>query len=174
MNIGPDGRFLKGHRLAVTHGFSVGGHKNRTYRIWKEMRKRCNNKNCHEYKNYGGRGIAVCARWSKFENFLADMGEAPADLSIDRKNNDGHYEPVNCRWATQLEQMSNTRVNRYIAFRGETLHLSEWARRIGIGVSALHSRFKKGWPLEVALAKCDGKRIKGGRGKLAEINHGAT
>jgi hypothetical protein len=73
------------------------------------MLQRCNNQNFHQYKDYGGRGITVCERWRKFENFLADMGEPPEGMSLDRINNDGNYEPGNCRWATKLEQRANAR-----------------------------------------------------------------
>lgn len=78
-----------------------------TNRIWNSLRNRCNNPNNKDYSKYGGRGIKVCKRWEKFENFLEDMGEKPANLSIDRIDNDGNYEPGNCRWATASEQMSN-------------------------------------------------------------------
>lgn len=86
-----------------------GGHGTRTYRIWKAMRMRCNNKNIRDYKNWGGRGISVCPRWDSYANFLEDMGEAPEGLSLDRINNDGNYEPGNCRWATRAEQARNQR-----------------------------------------------------------------
>jgi len=86
-----------------------GMHGTRTYRIWKAMRSRCNNPNVTQYKDWGGRGITVCERWGRFENFLADMGEAPPDRSLDRIDVDGNYEPSNCRWATRLEQAHNTR-----------------------------------------------------------------
>lgn len=94
------------HNKSITkHGKS---HTN-TYKIWKSMRQRCNNINNHAFKNYGSRGIKVCERWSKYDNFLADMGEKPEKLSIDRINNDGNYEPLNCRWATRTVQQNNKR-----------------------------------------------------------------
>lgn len=80
-----------------------------TYITWVNMHQRCTNPKRRGFKDYGGRGITVCERWQKFENFLADMGERPPGLSIDRVNNDGNYEPGNCRWATRVEQNRNQR-----------------------------------------------------------------
>lgn len=81
--------------------------------IWRGMRRRCENINCHAYKNYGGRGISVCERWQTFENFFADMGPRPSSLySLDRVDNDGNYEPGNCRWATRIQQIRNRRSNK--------------------------------------------------------------
>lgn len=93
----------------TTHGKT----KSRTYRSWAAMIARCTNPSEPGYANYGGRGIGVCDRWRKFENFLADMGERPPELSLDRyPDHNGNYEPGNCRWATWVQQQRNKRSTR--------------------------------------------------------------
>jgi hypothetical protein len=79
------------------------------YAAWKDMRYRCENPNSHAWKGYGGRGIKVCERWQNFENFYIDMGPRPLGMTLDRINNDGNYEPGNCRWTTRKEQRLNQR-----------------------------------------------------------------
>ena len=116
------------------------------------MAKRCNNPKDKRYKNYGGRGIKVCDRWHKFENFYADMGDKPMGMSIDRINNNGNYAPENCRWATPFEQANNTVKNRKIIFKGKTLTVAQWSRELGIKRTTLSGRLNNyGWSTEKAL-----------------------
>ena len=98
-------------RMAILTGGKPyhGKASSRTYRIWSGMQSRCFNPRVKEYKYYGGRGITVCERWRDFRLFLQDMGEIPPGLSIDRINNDGNYEPGNCKWSTAKEQANNRR-----------------------------------------------------------------
>ena len=97
--------------LKTTHGYR--GRRDPLYNVWNGMRQRCHNPNQPHYPRYGGRGISVCDRWLKFENFLADMGEPPGPgYSLDRIDNDGNYEPGNVRWATKAEQRANQRKRR--------------------------------------------------------------
>lgn len=123
------------------------------YQSWLSMRHRCLNEKHDAYPRYGGRGIKVCERWDSFENFLADMGERPDGTSIDRVNNDGDYEPGNCRWATTQEQFANRRNTRLITYQGVTQTLAELARSVGVARATLHRRiFRSGLSVEEALA----------------------
>lgn len=136
------------------HGAAVRGDLLPEYRIWAHIIDRCTNPRNKMWSYYGGRGITVCDRWRNFKLFYADMGSRPSDThSIDRKNNNGNYEPDNCRWATSYEQAQNQRTTRFLTFRGETLAMSEWARRLGLSIQTVASRLNKSkWSVEQALS----------------------
>ncbi len=136
-----------------THGQSQVNHSKptRTYVAWLNMKARCDNTKHTGFHNYGGRGIRYCERWLSFEAFHADMGDCPANGTLEREDNSGNYEPGNCRWATHREQCVNKRTNRYIEFNGETLAMSQWADRLHLPYMTLFHRLKRGMPLERAL-----------------------
>lgn len=133
--------------------FSHGMSKSREFKTWTTIKGRCYNKTNKSYKDYGARGIIVCERWLKsFENFYEDMGPKPSrNHSIDRINNNGNYEPENCKWATKEEQNNNTRVNIYLTYNNRTLTLSQWAKELDLKYSALQSRLARGWSVEKTL-----------------------
>ncbi len=128
--------------------------RTREYRIWLQMKDRCRNKKSRAWPHYGGRGIRVCGRWSKsFSDFLADMGLAPSPQhSIDRfPNNDGNYQPTNCRWATSSEQAFNRRSPCPTVFKGVSKPLTHWAREHGLSCNVVRCRLRMGWTLEKSL-----------------------
>lgn len=135
-----------------THGMS----RSRTYRIWMAMRARCMYPSMTQYERYGGRGIQVCERWHSFENFLADMGEAPPEYQIDRIDNDGNYDPSNCQWADRKTQARNKSTNRVIEFRGERRCLQDWAETLSMDQASLAERLHR-WGTEKALTTPKGK-----------------
>lgn len=122
-----------------------------TFQSWMRMRHRCSKPNSKDYKRYGGRGIAVCERWALFENFLADMGERPPGMTLDRIDNNGPYSPENCRWATASQQQRNKRNSQRLTYRNETMSVMDWADRVGIPWYRVKSRLRLGWDIEHAL-----------------------
>ncbi len=127
------------------------------YHTWRAMQDRCYNENLESFALWGGRGIKVCDRWTDqngFENFLSDMGDKPSrHHSIDRIDNDGNYEPSNCRWATKKEQAENRRPTRFLDFNGIRLSISGWSERLGVHRDMIVGRLKLGWSIEDALTK---------------------
>lgn len=121
-----------------------------TYRSWTAMHSRCRDP---RKPDYHGKGITVCDRWSKFENFLADMGERPDGMTIDRIDSSGNYEPSNCKWSTNKEQHRNTSRNLLISHNGETRTLAGWAEATGIGRATIKARISRGWSISESLTK---------------------
>ena len=125
-----------------THGLSAVCSKE--YAVWKGMRDRCQRPSNKSFKDYGARGISVCARWKDFSTFYSDMGQRPAGASIDRIDHDANYSPENCRWASARAQANNKRSNHLIEMGGESKTLAEWCAEIGIEPSKVRYRLKAG------------------------------
>lgn len=143
------GCYRKDGDYRATHGHHRKGAMSPTYQVWASMMTRCLNPNCQAYPLYGGRGITVCERWKKFENFIQDVGDRPTGLTIERRNNDGNYEPTNCYWATRVQQANNTRKNVIVTFRGETSTFSQMARKHGLDERSCFSRlYNLRWPMD--------------------------
>lgn len=139
-------------RGAVRHGHGRPGRASRTYRSWLHMNQRCNNPNNTSWPSYGGRGIKICSEWEDFVIFLQDMGERPDGMTLDRINNDGNYEPSNCRWATVSQQADNTSKTVYLTYEGQIKTVMQWAEEFGMKHSTLYSRvFQQGKTVDQAL-----------------------
>lgn len=143
---------LSGHTVScgckkVKHGYS---RKERLYQTWKNMRQRCNNPNRHDYKRYGGRGITVCKEWNDYSTFRnwAFANGYNDNLSIDRIDVNGNYEPSNCRWVDNIVQANNVRSNHQIEYKGTTYTMAEFARKLNISYSTLQHRINRGWSID--------------------------
>ncbi len=131
-----------------THNMS----KTKFYNVWNSMVMRCNNPNSKAYKRYGARGIKVCARWRKFNNFYEDMFQKyEQGLSIERINNDGDYKPNNCKWIDKKKQCNNRSTNHLIKYKNNTYTLSEASEKFKIPYHTLKNRLYSGWDIEKAL-----------------------
>jgi hypothetical protein len=132
------------------HGMS----HSRLYQIWNAMKQRCSNPNAISYPRYGGRGITVCQEWqdsfAAFRDWAVSHGYSD-NLTIDRIDNDGKYEPLNCRWVTKKEQQNHTSYNRLYTYKGEKLNVMQWAEKTGMSPNTLYKRLMRGWGIEKAL-----------------------
>jgi hypothetical protein len=139
----------KEHNLK--HGHRRQGASDRTYVSWDSMWQRCTNSASPVYRDYGGRGITVDPNWSDFARFLADMGERPEGLELERVNNELGYSKANCRWATRKEQMLNTRRTVKVRYKGQVTSLRALAKDVGMDPTLVLQRFNNGWSVERAL-----------------------
>lgn len=139
----------KAGAMRRTHGLS-GAH---IFRVWHWMKDRCLNTKNKNWPRYGGRGILVCSEWMDFENFMRDMGPSfpGTGWTIERKNNDGNYQPGNCIWATRKTQMRNTCRSVRIAHNEQTKTMIEWSSELNVPYQRIKSRILAGWPAEAAL-----------------------
>lgn len=149
----------------LKHGAKQNNVTSKTYSAWISMKQRCQNPKNRDYSLYGGRGISICNRWLEpdgqgFLNFLADLGEVPKGLTLDRINSNGHYEPGNCRWINQAEQCRNTSRNRLVTLNGEAMLLADWARRLNVGNPTLWRWLKKGLAYEEILSRSQVSQLK--------------
>lgn len=130
---------------AKKHGSSVKKSRYfKEYQVWKAMRRRCYNVADKHFKDYQGRGISVCERWDDFHSFILDMGPCPSGYSLDRIDNDGNYEPSNCRWADKKTQAINKRTVPHLTISGQTKPAFEWAKLNGIKRSTYSMRISRG------------------------------
>ena len=141
--------------LMIDRVTTHGKYGSKVYKAWQRIIQRCNNVNFVQWKDYGGRGIKICARWlESFDNFYADMGDLPSDKhTIERIDNNGDYEPDNCKWDTMRNQRRNARSNRLITFNGETLCMRDWETKLGFGRNVIAWRLDHGWSVEKTLTE---------------------
>lgn len=151
-NVGllPGQRIIK--RPRKRHGLRII-HKSE-WQAWINIWRRCHDPRCKCYKNYGGRGITLCERWHSFASFLEDMGPKPSGqrFTIERKNNDGNYEPENCKWATYKDNLSNRRVTVLFPYNGQMMTIARIAEFAGMKENTLYGRIFRGKSLQEALA----------------------
>ncbi len=155
----------------IKHGEARSEKRTAEYAIWLSMITRCTNPKANNYHLYGGRGIRICDKWRQsFMEFLSDVGRRPhPDLTIDRLDNDGHYEPGNVRWSTIKEQGNNRRTNHVLTVDGVSKTIMQWAESTGISRTTIGSRVQSGWsmsdailvrPRRIKLTEADVREIK--------------
>ena len=136
------------NRGSYKHGGFLRRKATPEYASWQAMRNRCSNL---AFKNYAGRGIKVCERWNDFSCFRDDMGPRPHGAQLDRIDPNGNYEPSNCRWVTQADNLRNRRNCRYVSLNGKKMTLAEAIREIGANEHTVRARVRRGWSVATAL-----------------------
>lgn len=139
-------------QIASTHGLS----RHPLYSVYTDIKTRCYNENDKQFKDYGGRGIKVCDEWlndfATFHDWCLSNGYAK-ELQIDRKNNDGNYEPDNCRFVTRSENCNNKRNNKVLYFNNKSLTIAQWAKELKLDRRIIEHRIKRGWSVENTLTR---------------------
>jgi len=139
----------------IDRNFKHGKSKTRIHRIWSAMKQRCHDKNKSNYQYYGGRGIKICKEWMVFQNFhnWAIANGYNDNLSIDRIDSNGNYEPDNCRWATKKQQANNIRTNHFIEYNNKKQTIAAWSKETGIAKSVIRYRLLQGYDLDKVFIK---------------------
>ena len=140
--------------MTIQRNYIHGDSKSRLYKIWLGIKKRCLNKNCKRYYDYGERGISICNEWLEWSNFKrwALSNGYSDNLSIERIDNDKDYEPSNCKWILKNDQSKNRRFCNWITYNGETHDLTDWAKILGIKRTTLSARIMtRHWDIEKAF-----------------------
>jgi len=132
---------------------TIGKTPTPTYAVFKSMHDRCKYKSNASYHAYGCRGIIVCKRWDSFKNFVDDMGLRPDGMTLDRIDNEGNYEPNNCRWVTPKTNARKRRNSNILTYKAESLCIAEWAEKMGVGWGVIDGRIKRGWSVEESITK---------------------
>ena len=155
----------KGWNIEKVGSSSHGDSQARLFKIWEGMHERCLREKHPHYKDYGGRGIAVCNEWNEYVSFKkwAFENGYTDNLTIDRIDQNGNYCPDNCRWATMQEQQNNKRNNHYISLNSEAHTISEWSEMLGINKTTLKERLAHGWSDEATIMTPVRKRTRGYR-----------
>ena len=136
-------------RLRSIHGLG----NSKLYYAWHNMKSRCYNIEDKRYKDYGGRGIKVCERWHSFYNFYTDNNHlCKTGLALDRIDNNGDYCKENCRWVTREVQQNNMRTNRILTYNGMSMTIAQWASKLNLKITTIHSRLERGWSETEALS----------------------
>jgi hypothetical protein len=127
----------------VKHGHGIGFRKSRTASAWRNAKTRCFNKENENWGNYGGRGITMCPEWANdFRAFLRDMGECPGNLTLERIDVNGNYEPGNCKWIPRVKQAKNRRTNYRVQTDDGEVILIDFCRQLGVSYNSVHQRIR--------------------------------
>lgn len=145
-------RSERGKKMLTKHG----NYNHPLYQTWVHMIDRCENPNSEgDAKMYKNRGISVCERWHEFENFVSDMGERPVDMSLDRIDNDGNYEPSNCKWSTPKEQANNRTTSVFVIHDGVEMTIANLCEAVGIEYGKFHHQYRTlGKSVSASIGAC--------------------